>query len=86
MDSPTLFSEADENIFLFVFISCFFSFEICIYEYFLDGVESSNKKYLLEFIKRRSKARQNNISCGSTLKFDQCGTFSENYKPIRVWI
>ena len=43
-------------------------------------------KYLLELIKRRSKVQENNISCEHDLNFDQWKTFSENYKPIRVWL
>ena len=43
-------------------------------------------KYLLELIKRRSKVQENNMPREHDLNFDQWKTFSENYKPIRVWL
>ena len=42
-------------------------------------------KYL-ELIKRRSKVQEKNTSCERALNFDQWKTFSENYKPMRVWL
>ena len=48
--------------------------------------ETPNKKYLLEFIKRRSKVHQKNMSREGALRFDQSKIFSENYKPIRIWL
>ena len=45
-----------------------------------------NNKYLLELIKRRSKVQEKNMSCERALNFDQWKTFSENYKPMRVWL
>ena len=47
--------------------------------------ETSNTKYL-ELIKRRSKVQEKNMSCECALNFDQWKTFSENYKPMRVWL
>ena len=47
--------------------------------------ETSNTKYL-ELIKRRSKVQEKNMSYELALNFDQWKTFSENYKPIRVWL
>ena len=47
--------------------------------------ETSNTKYL-ELIKRRSKVQEKNMSCERALNFDQWKTFSENYKPMRVWL
>ena len=44
---------------------------------------STNTKYLLESIKRRSKVPEKNMSCERALKFDQWKT-SENYKPMKV--
>ena len=38
-----------------------------------------------ELIKRRSKVDENNTSCERTFNFDQLKTFSENYKPMKVW-
>ena len=46
--------------------------------------ETSNRKYLLQFIKRRSKLYQKNMSHQNTLKFNQSKTFSKNYKQIRL--
>ena len=43
-------------------------------------------KYLLELIKRRSKVQETNMSCERALNFDQWKTFSENYKPMRIWL
>ena len=45
-----------------------------------------NNKYLLELIKRRSKVQEKNMSCERALNFDQWKIFSENYKPMRVWL
>ena len=36
--------------------------------------------------KRRSKVQEKNMSCEHALNFDQWKTFSENYKPMRVWL
>ena len=47
--------------------------------------ETPNTKYL-ELIKRRSKVQEKNMSCERALNFDQWKTFSENYKPMRVWL
>ena len=47
--------------------------------------ETLNTKYL-ELIKRRSKVQEKNMSCERALNFDQWKTFSENYKPMRVWL
>ena len=66
---------------ILVFISWLASFEVCIHRYFCDVW-----KYLLELIKRRSKVQEKNMSCEGRLNFDQWKTFSENYKPIRVWL
>lgn len=64
-------SKVDENVCLFVFIS---SLGVCIYlEYFLDMVinQSSNEKYLLELIMRRSKVREKNVSREIAIRFYQ---------------
>ena len=39
-----------------------------------------------ELIKRRSKVQEKIMSCERALNFDQRKTFSENYKPMRVWL
>ena len=64
--------ETSENIFPFVF--CFFHFELCTYmEYLFDSVrnQASNRTYLLQLIKRRSKVHQNITSHELVLNFDQ---------------
>ena len=48
--------------------------------------ETSNRKYLLQFIKRRSKVYKKNMSHQNTLKFNQSKTFSKNDKQIRLWL
>ena len=47
--------------------------------------ETSNTKYL-ELIERRSEVQERNISCERALNLDQWKIFSENYKPMRVWL
>ena len=42
--------------------------------------------HLIFPIKRRSKVQEKNKSCESVLNIDQWKTFSENYKPMRVWL
>ena len=46
--------------------------------------ETSNTKYL--GLIKRSKVQEKNKSCKRALNFDQWKTFSENYKPMRVWL
>ena len=46
--------------------------------------QTSNKKILLELIKRRSIIYEKNMSRERALNFDQPRTFSENYKSIKV--
>ena len=41
---------------------------------------------IVELIKRRSKVQEKNMSCQRGINFDQWKTFSENYKPMRVWL
>ena len=47
---------------------------------------SPNNKYLLELIKRRSKVQEKNMSYERGLNFGQWKTFSENSKPMRLWL
>ena len=62
------------KIYISLFILWLVSFGVCIYmQYFFDVV-------------RRSKVQEQNISCKCALNFDQWKTFSENYKPMRVWL
>ena len=42
--------------------------------------------YNISLNKRRSKVQEKNMSCERALNFDQWKTFSENYKPMRVWL
>ena len=79
MDSSASLSETSENIFLFVFISSFASFEVCIYAYFFDAVRWKIKLLTdQKFIKRKLRESLSN--------FDQWKLVSENYKPIKVWL
>ena len=74
MNSTTSTSEASENAYLFVFIPSRVSFGVWIYvQYFFVAVrnQTSNKKYLLKLIRRKSKIHEKNISGESSLSFDQ---------------
>ena len=42
--------------------------------------------YNISLNKRRSKVQEKNMSCECALNFDQWKTFSENFKPMRVWL
>ena len=62
-----------EKVYLFVFTSSFVSFGVCIYlQYFFDITrnQTSNKKYLLELIKSKSKTRGKNIFNEPALNLD----------------
>ena len=63
-----------------------FSWSLYSHTIFLRCGEKSTliTKYL-ELIKRRSKVQEKNMSCERALNFDQWKTFSENYKPMRIW-
>ena len=43
-------------------------------------------KFLLELIKRRSTVQEKNMLCECGLNFNQWKKFSENCKPMRVWL
>ena len=80
-------SEAGENVILFVFISSFVSFGVCIYvKHFFEVVrkQTSNKSCLPQLIKRWWKVHENNILRERPLTFDQSKIFFKNYKPITV--
>ena len=47
-------------------------------------LETSSRKYLLQFIKRSSKVYQKNMSHQKTLKFNQSILYSQNYMQIRL--
>ena len=95
-ESPTLKKQVKMFVFIswkkqvkmLVFISWLVSFGVCIrIQYFFDVVRNKlQTKSLLELIKRRSKAQEKNMSCERGLNFFQWKTFSENYKPVRVWL
>ena len=56
---------------------------------FFDVVRNltSNKNIcLLELIKNRSNVHEKKISRERALNVDQFKSFSENYKPARVWV
>ena len=59
---------------------------IFIHIQYFFGMVRINTKYLLELLKRISKVQETNTSCERALNFDQWKTFSENYKPMRVWL
>ena len=48
--------------------------------------QTPNSKYLLRLIKGKSKVQGKNISSERVLNFDQWKRFSENCKPMRVWL
>ena len=64
------------------------SFGVCIcIQYFFAVQDVIRNKYLYwSWWKRRSKVQENNISQERALNFDQWKIFSENYKPMRVWL
>ena len=74
----------------FAFISWLVSFVVCIYiQYFFDVVRNKLRtvNVFIELIKRRSKVQEKPEPYESSdLDFDQWKTFSENYKPMRVWL
>ena len=85
MDSLTSTSEIVEKVYLFAFLSSYVFFEIFIFvQHFFDAVKNqfSNKKYILELIKRRSKAQEKNILREHFLKF---GVIKNILKPMGVW-
>ena len=47
-------------------------------------LDTSSRKYLLQFIKRRSKVYQKNMSRQKTLKSNQSILFSQNYMQTRL--
>ena len=70
---------------MFVFTLWLVSHEVCIYlPYYFSVVRNKLHKYIQ--IKRRSKVQEKNMSCDRALNFDQRKIFSENYKPMRVWL
>ena len=81
---------------MFAFISWLVSHYVLIHiQYFFDVMrnkllwttasKTSNTKYL-ELIKRRSKVQEKSMSYEHSLNFDQWKTFSENNKPMRLWL
>ena len=54
---------------------------------FLDAVRNRtlNRKYLLEFLKRRPKVHQENTLAERNLGSDQWKIFSKTYKPIKIF-
>ena len=49
-------------------------------------IPNNKKIFILELMKRRSRVQEKNMSCECALNFDQWKTFSENCKPMRVWV
>ena len=74
---------------MFVFTSWLVSHEVCIHIYNISLVgwmRSKLQTLYLELIKRRSNVQEKNMSYERALNVDQWKTFSENYKPMRVWL
>ena len=69
----------------FYFLVCYFQ-SMHLRAVFLWGSEKTNRKYLLELMKWRSKVHQKNMSREKASDLDQWTLFSENYKPISVWL
>ena len=71
-------STTDENLYLFVFTLSFLFYQFhleCIFNYsiffYVVSNQTSNKKYLLELIKRRSEDHEKNMLRERSSKFDQ---------------
>ena len=73
---------------MLVFISWLVSLGVCIQiQYFCDVLRNKLQTIKRSKIsKRRSKVQEKNMSCERGLNFDQWKTFSENYKPLRIWL
>ena len=78
--------EISENVCFYFIIGLLWSLDSHRIFIWYGQKKTPNSKYLLELIKRRSKVQEKNISCERALNFDQWKTFSENYKPMRVWL
>ena len=79
-------SETGENVYLFNLVSNLYPLEYTYSISLMLWEQTSSKKFLLEFIKKRSRVHDNNTSRELGLNFDQWKTFSENYKLIRIWL
>ena len=71
-------STTDEKLYLFVFTLSFLFYQFhleCIFNYsiffYVVSNQTSNKKYLLELIKRRSEDHEKNMLCDCNSKFNQ---------------
>ena len=77
--------QCQKQVNMFV-VSRLVSYEVCTYMQYFFGVVRNKRETLNIKIKRRSKVQEKNISCERALNFNQWKTFSENYKPMRVWL
>ena len=64
-----------------------FPLHLCSHTIFLWCGEKLNPitKYL-DLIRKKSKVQETNMSYKHALNFDQWKIFSENYKPMKVWL
>ena len=87
LNFPTSFPEASENLFSLSLLHGLSPLEQVFMNISLMKLDEKwNRKYLLEFIKRRSKAYKKITSYENTLTFDQWKTFFENYRPVEFWL
>ena len=63
-----------------------FTYTISFSSLTLWEINSKRQISILELIKKRSKIREKNMSWERALVFYQWKTFSENYKPMAVWL
>ena len=84
MDSSTWRSAISENVFLFFLFHRLLPLKYVFMN--AAGNQTSNRKDLQEFVKRRWKVHQRNISRETGLTFDQGKPSSENYEPISNWL
>ena len=61
-----------------------FALRLYSYTFLWCGEKQTSNTNYLELIKRRPKVQEKDVSCERALNFDQCKTFSKNYKPLRV--
>ena len=66
--------------FSLVLLHCLFT-SVYVFSHSNSLIQTSSRKYLLGFFKRRSKVSPNNMSQKSALNFDQWGTRFDNCKP-----
>ena len=74
------------KMYIFVLISSFVSFWVCIYvQYSFDAVRN-HASISTRHNKKSWKVHEKNMSQERASNFDRWKTFSENDKPMRVWL